>query len=54
MKKVFFTDEPDIKDIEKMNSAQIKGLIMWSECEINDYTIYIEMLKDELNKRKKS
>ncbi len=51
-KKNFFSDEPDIEDIKKMDSATIKDLIMWSEGEINDYNIYIEMLKDELLKRK--
>ena len=35
-----------------MATAQIKGLIMWSEGEIHDYRLYIEMLKDELRKRK--
>ena len=51
MKKNFFSEQPDIKVIEKMATAQIKDLIMWAECEINDYRLYIEMLKDELRKR---
>ena len=52
MKKNFFSEQPDIKVIEKMATAQIKDLIMWAECEIHDYVLYIEMLKDELRKRK--
>ena len=52
MKKNFFSEQPDIKVVEKMATAQIKDLIMWAECEINDYRLYIEMLKDELRKRK--
>lgn len=52
MKKNFFSEQPDIKVIEKMATAQIEDLIMWAECEINDYRLYIEMLKDELRKRK--
>lgn len=52
MKKNFFSEQPDIKVIEKMATAQIKDLIMWAEGEINDYVLYIEILKDELRKRK--
>ena len=48
----FFSEQPDIKALEKMATAQIKDLIMWSEGEIHDYRLYIEMLKDELRKRR--